>query len=145
MKASDIRIGNWVTTDLFPELPKEKNPYKEFQIVAMNIGFDNSSVFSDVNYYPKSVSLEKLKPIPLTPEWLERFGFNSELWINLNTHYFELIHTKENGVDWFYPVYAEINELSCEMEQQVSLNRIQYVHQLQNLYFALTGDELELK
>jgi len=61
-------------------------------------------------------------------------------WINLQTHYLKFIYTKE----YWYPVYVQIPELSSEDEQQVGLKRIKYIHELQNLYFVLTGDELEL-
>ena len=93
-----------------------------------------------IDYY----NLE-IEAITLTEEWLVMLGFvkdgNGNHWINLQTHYLEFIYS----IGYFYPVYAQIPEMSHEDEQRVSLNRIQSVHQLQNLYFALTGEELKLK
>jgi hypothetical protein len=74
------------------------------------------------------------------------FGFvkdnnNGSYWIDLQTHYLELMPS--NG--YWYPTYAQVPEMSHEDEQRVSTNRIKFVHELQNLFFALTGTELEMK
>lgn len=84
----------------------------------------------------------KIKPIPLTEDRLLEFGFKKGkiYWIDLQTHYLELIPSE----DYLYPVYVQIPELSHEKHQCVYLNRLKHVHQLQNLFFAITGKELEL-
>lgn len=71
---------------------------------------------------------KRLSPIPLTPEILEGCGFEKEnVWFcNRN------IDIKM--LDNIYEVY--INEI---------LTKVQSLHQLQNLYFALTGEELTVK
>lgn len=94
----------------------------------------------------KKAYLEKHQPIPISFDWLKSFGFikdtsNGNYWLNLQTHYLELM---ESNCYW-YPVYAEVPELLSLPEQRVSLNNIQYIHQLQNLYFALTETELVVK
>ena len=77
------------------------------------------------------------KMIPLTEEWLIKF-FN--------------IH-RRNGNNWLFDFSENftcmwdgerilIEEYS---EGEFPLKHIKYVHQLQNLYFALTGQELTLK
>ena len=73
------------------------------------------------------------KPIPLTDDWLLKFGFKKE----------DKTPSKEHGqyfsiwiLDYKYSfAYAPFRE-DCG---------IKYVHQLENLYFALTGTELELE
>lgn len=76
---------------------------------------------------------------------LTGFGFvkddNGNYWMDLQTHYIEL--TPSNG--YWCPIYAQLPEMSHEDEQRVSINRIQFIHELQNLFFALTGTELEMK
>lgn len=72
-----------------------------------------------------------LKPIPLTEEWLLRFAFVKEddnyelkqIRINLNHQ------TTKIGAGWI----------------GVDVHHCEYVHQLQNLYHALTGKELTIK
>lgn len=80
--------------------------------------------------------LSMVRPIPLTEEWLERFGalkYGVEendpyflLEYKYNNAHHDFLHFGNNGECWKYP-------------------HIKYVHQLQNLYFALTGEELTLK
>ena len=66
------------------------------------------------------------KPIPLTEEWLLKFKDKVD---------YEL---SDSGDSVFIrTIGPDINEIDIE--------RVKYVHQLQNLYFALTGDELSIK
>ena len=86
-----------------------------------------------------------LNPIPLTEEILLKFGFekdeNEIFHIDLFTHYLELMYS----MDCYYPIYIEKAQMSSENEQRIGLNNLEFVHQLQNLYFALTGEELTFK
>ena len=80
--------------------------------------------------------LKEFQPIPLTEEWLLKFGFekytNNEF--SFETKDFE-ISFLNGGLKLLCGEYAE---------NPISLNNQKYVHQLQNLYFALTGTELTL-
>ena len=88
----------------------------------------------------------QVQPIPITEEWLLKFGFNQ------NSHSDNYIKGKEHlsikfgewqddrgfkSKEWIYST-AQSDAGCCEL-----LN-IKFVHQLQNLYFALTEKELEL-
>jgi len=121
MKATKLRIGNWVY---------DANCEMEIQI--------GSGSHID-NLHPKS------KPIPLTEEWLERFGFNqfdeSDFFIPLDSDK-SLILMNVRG--YWYPRIQQEAEMSHQYIQEVNLNYVKQVHQLQNLYFALTGEELTL-
>lgn len=83
--------------------------------------------------------------IPLTPEWLERMGFTMDInpLIMLGTPdrflYFAVVRGE------FYPALKTYSEFANEEPQTASLNRIEYVHELQNLYWCLCGKELEVK
>jgi hypothetical protein len=78
-----------------------------------------------------------IEPIPLTEEWLLRFGF-----IRDNK---EILSLKENENEFIF--FLEGNHVIIDKQQGQQLSGIsidcEYVHQLQNLYFALTGKELE--
>lgn len=63
-------------------------------------------------------------PIPLTPEWLERCGF--EFAPSVGYYVYELPN-KPQGID------------------SIKVGSGVFLHQLQNLYFALTGEELQIK
>ena len=79
-----------------------------------------------------------INPIPLTPEILEKCGFENK---KLGKDYWELPNEKcING--WseeftFYLPYFEMNTYTGTVS-------IKALHQLQNLYFALTGEELKI-
>ncbi len=67
-------------------------------------------------------------PIELNDEWLEKFGFEK-----VNDGF-------ENGIRIEY-----VPEMDCywlETNNEVQTSPIKFVHQLQNLYFALQGKEL---
>jgi len=78
------------------------------------------------------------EPIPLNTKWLEKFGFKKskvssqfdkeKLTIQVSN---ELERHKKGRV--YFNSWAILEE------------SIKYVHQLQNLYFALTGEELTFK
>lgn len=75
------------------------------------------------------------KPIRLTEEWLLKFGFEKQMaW----TYKISLIGNKNLvyylGEKGWSIGNKNYSDFSCE-----------YVHQLQNLYFALTGEELTFK
>lgn len=78
------------------------------------------------------------KPILLTEEWLVKFGFdriNNSLTSRLySNNVFEIM---TNGYIYHFWIYDNT-------EGGFEIN-IKNVHQLQNLYFALTGEELTIK
>ena len=76
-------------------------------------------------------------PIELTEEWLLRFGFQKDKKGRLQ--YFCLFD--ENLVVKFTLMtidFSTIKANGCKLD-------VKYVHQLQNLFYALTGQELEIK
>jgi hypothetical protein len=79
-----------------------------------------------------------IKPIELTDEWFGRFGFEKDDSIPFG--------------DFEYVIQYVIQCKSCmigispefEFYNGIYSQYIKFVHQLQNLYFALTGQELKL-
>jgi hypothetical protein len=82
-------------------------------------------------YYNASI----MTPIPITEEWLLKFGFEKDYsnYIIEAGDYFHSI--KKDGEEWIYS-YDESDACCYE------LRSIKYIHQLQNLYFALNDKEL---
>ena len=73
-----------------------------------------------------------LEPIPLTVEWLVNFGFEVE------EDYYVSVLSYDFGEIKIYP-----SPNGFFFIEGVIQKHIKSVHELQNLYFALTGDELE--
>ena len=132
MKANELRIENYVING-FNETLKIQN------------------IISKLN--TDGYLLETLKPIPLTEEWLLKFGFKKQKTIISGNVYSIKINKTNN---WFsvheQSEYDDPNSLSLkELKKWWSFNdnryevKIKSIHQLQNLYFALTNEELTIK
>lgn len=122
MEAKNFRIGNWVNGE-----------YRGFSNDVQIYGMDKK-VIQHSHESVQPLPTEHFNPIPLNEEWLVKFGFNkgeeSYLWERTGNG-FTIEFETGNGV------------VGCYLER-VELDVI-YVHELQNLFFALTGTELELK
>ena len=83
------------------------------------------------------------EPIPLTEEWLLKFGFES---YNQKSYKLNIILDNKDTFLVFYShsggnIMMSINDPKNDYNL---IREIKHVHQLQNLYFALTGEELEI-
>lgn len=130
MKASELRIGNYVqgTKLSIPRLGIESDGI--YQISGYGI------------YLLESGSLA-YEPIPLTEEWFEKFNatkdkeFNMHYTLPINGDYGYMLFLKDGDE---YDVFIHVDEDSILL-----YNSIKFVHQLQNIYFAISGEELILK
>jgi hypothetical protein len=117
MKANELRIGNW-----FNEfgIPKQVTPNLILKLYQIEIA---GKVAIDIS------------PIPLTPEILVKAGFENKS--STTDYIFEYGNFIIGGTRkrLFPSVWGEDG-------LQDYGNLIEYVHELQNLYFALTGKEL---
>lgn len=78
-----------------------------------------------------------IEPVPLTPEWLERCGFLAHKNGLLVANGVFIEHKPPRFVTLFY---SDGTSYARPMGKH-----IEYLHQLQNLYFDLTGEELTIK
>lgn len=87
-----------------------------------------------------------IKPIPITEEWLLKFGFQKDKNHGLvYDHPSPLIPENEHkDLGTNYPSFFFNKRLNRWMDCHTRVC-VDYVHSLQNLYFALTGEELCLK
>lgn len=124
MKANELRIGNLVQVD--GAIVKVDSIHTSEQYNTART--ENGRLYSFV--------LDCVEPIPLTDDWLVKFGFIEK-------------------DKWFYKEGFCIGYLTTEDNLQIEyciaghggwkVLELKSVHQLQNLYFALTGEELTLK
>jgi hypothetical protein len=121
-----LRIGNYIRYN-------EKFPYDP------ELELDNEGPLSEDDFNHMLIDSEFRKNaeyIPLTAEWLERFGFKSTsegYWAddNLEVGY----TTTDENMQYEY----------LSIKSMTEMVDLKYVHQIQNLYFALTGSELTIK
>lgn len=115
MKASELRIGNYVYDTL---------------------GKVNKIDLEAITYIVKELH-NQVKPIPLTEEWLLKFGF---------------VKSKVSSQFDKEKLTIQIaNELEYHKKGRVYFNswailesQPKYVHELQNIFFSLTSEELTI-
>jgi hypothetical protein len=132
MKASELFPGAWVRWNV------EDNSGKPIQTIEMVVEVSRVNAYSLGCTVP--APLEDLEPIPLTPEILtEWFGF-------------EMIHRSGVSEGWFkgtnpvtkdYLVYLKRIRDGTPFFFDNGHHEMKYVHQLQRLYHALTGEPLK--
>jgi len=130
IKANELRIGNYVT------LCQINDEYIEFDMPVSSIHSDNTIRLLNNRGEIGCFGLRQCKSIPLTEEWLLKFGFTKEAngW-----------HKKDICNDFSALYWERLAGLDLSVNKRsMHLSNIEYVHQLQNLYFALTGQELQL-
>lgn len=110
MKASELRINNWI---------KDGNDFEQITIDHLSCLNSGRCEFD---------------PIPLTEEWLLKFGFEC-----LDSRRYQKKYRRNYSIDGFMTSESFMVGLGS------ALTKLEYVHQLQNLYFALTGEELVVK
>lgn len=129
MNPEELRIGNWIEG-------QKSGVWNPFQLTVSTIKqlvdkeWLRDNRIPDINQY--------LRSITLTEEWFEKFGFKSfkikgvtySFSINTRTGYFEIDYNQ--------------NEL-CFYGYKSRRIVLKYVHTLQNLFYALTEEELKAK
>lgn len=81
------------------------------------------------------------KPIPLTEEWLVKFGW---IW-NQECNSYEKYPNGDARMNLAFKEISVSYTMFNYVIKALIAEGIYYVHQLQNLYFSLTGEELETK
>ncbi|MPS73993.1 MAG: hypothetical protein E2590_12735 [Chryseobacterium sp.] len=145
MKAREVRKGNLAYKinrnyyiHLPIEIPLEIVKIGIFEVDVINQG--ENIIY--VEEYQK-VSFFDLSPIEITEEWLLKLGFEkkSKKWKDGSVS--EDLFIKGNFFIRLHNGYNTFSKFDFNYEQ-VFLTNVDYVHQLQNLYFALTNEELTL-
>ena len=119
MKASELRIGNSIMQD------------DDFVFVTL--------------WRLEFIGKNKLeyKSIPLTEEWLLKLGFD-KLENDIPTYFKCFGNLIEDDYEYSFNIYvdSEQNHFITVFGRKII---IKHVHQLQNLYHALTDEELTIK
>ena len=141
MKTNELRIGNWVLyNDLYCKI-----------IGIDKIGMDEDRVL--VEYHNGETDycyVGYIDPIELTEEVLVKIGFEEKIgYIN----YSKVFYDENNHCDSINIYYCQrlkhfkfTHDKGKKVDlQMMDLYNIKYLHQLQNAYYCLTNQEIEIK
>jgi len=136
IQAKELRIGNRVNMPFLGSLELEVIGLAvkdDFQLYIQSKSFENT-------FFEKP---EKYRPIPLTEEWLIKLGFDFE-----KTELGVDFYIKQVGIDFLRfssKGHWSISSGKSTWYMDRNFKSPKHVHTLQNLYFALTSEELTLK
>jgi hypothetical protein len=118
MKASELRIGNYY---MFAD---------NDGIVCRQVKEIKHNQFGLLSDYD-GVNFENCRPLNLTEDWLFKFGFKGT-----EGYYYD---SEIGAIEFYY----EEEILVCDIYNYRN-ESVEYVHQLQNIFFALTNKELKI-
>ena len=129
MKANELRIGNFV--------------YFGVNIVPIKSIHTESVLKSPVYVYVElneklanlCLDMSEISSVPITSEILLACGFEKPAY-SYNGKIFHLSEWDAYPLNWL---------VAMNKNGAVIIDRLKYLHQLQNLYFALTNQELDVK
>jgi len=115
IKVNELRLGNLTSAGVVNEILQDCFYVHDGESSLKNTWFN-------------------IQPLPISKEWLLKFGF----FENINHNPSWQLDVKLGFSIWGrigkgFNVFVDSDEIG---------NPIKYVHQLQNLYFSLTGEEL---
>jgi len=127
MEAKELRIGNFVMYS---------------SVITVN-----ENKIKECVQHP-----ERFGPLGLTEEWLLKFGFEKVVYDSDETGYgteYELKCSSDVFMvyqdDFSVALYSCKEVIGRDLSVIPTWNQVKTVHGLQNLYFALTGNELTIK
>jgi len=143
MTNTELRIGNFI----------DRNGLMEVKSIhPMHL-----KIYDHVNKckFTHAFFVSTFKPIPLTEEWLLKFGFkkctvlglydDSFLMNNVLKSDLYFRRSYQGGYYWGFITESTLIGSKPKEHEFYDAKPVEYVHQLQNLYFALTGEELTIK
>jgi hypothetical protein len=123
MKPNELKIGNWVKQ-------LKGNTHKFEQEIQFSI-----DDFELMRSYPMvNVMCE---PIKITEEWLLKLGFGKE-----KSYAFSIEVIEGIFIDITFTISGSVTVKLMNDDFIIVPPHIQYIHQLQNLYHSLKGEEL---
>lgn len=132
IQANELRLGNFIyKIGLDYVMGNPIADYNDKEVVEVDL-----DVIENVLKFNNTTDYELYEPIPLTEEYLLRFGFEKTM---------EWTYSKKLVGNLKLVYYLGEKGWSIGFKNYSDFSNLTYIHQLQNLYFALTGEELTLK
>lgn len=123
IQANELRIGNWVS------YKRKKAVINEIDKHVLEVDFNGKRIAS---------LAKNFHPIPLTPELLEKAGFRIVNHIG-GYSFYTLDRKGKNRENPPIDIYE-----NRTLHNNYPVKHCKYLHQLQNLFWCLTGKELTI-
>ncbi|MCE3278008.1 MAG: hypothetical protein K0S44_199 [Bacteroidetes bacterium] len=127
IKLNELRLGNYVQPD--------KDHLNQFHGVGL-VTLIQEEKFTVSNHYPG----KWFEPISITEEWLVKFGFKQDQDCVLGLYPIKYF---DDLTAWRTKCHFAVSSFGDDPYYDLDVPNIKFVHQLQNLYYALTGNELQ--
>jgi hypothetical protein len=136
MKANELKLNNYI---------QDRFGKQVWVYQLSNLGDEN--IINEESYPPY------YKPIPITQEWLFKLGFQDDDVIEEGfiMGYYLIYTDLENDENEFALIQGEEGYYLAEEREECWLTAFtspkpfQYIHEIQNAFFLLTGIELKIK
>lgn len=128
MKATELRLGNWVHDG-------SRFPMQVVGIFMNDVYLNFEGNEGDV----WECKFQDLQPFEIDDEWLQKSGFQKYDQMGPISFWYHEHLLKYNGHVGLFPDSAKIKFMQMDWKDAIHVN---YVHKLQNLYHVLTGAEL---
>lgn len=144
MDAKEFRIGNYVYEKYWNS---STSKFENSLIEICAIHKTHIRCQDDCAY-----NFEDIEPIPLTEEILINCGFKNFNFTDKEKGF--IIEHKEPSKSVYIRTFAEpnikgffnvFNRCECNRKEIQYIKKIEFLHELQNIYFALTNKELTVK
>ena len=122
MKTTELRVGNYIE-DCFD--------VKRYEVRQLDL-----EDFSAMLNYRNSSHPNTYRAVKLNDEWIKSFGFE-----NIKTQ--DKFFTKDNTIG-ISTADDKFRFIQGNFVYQIILRELEYVHELQNLYYSITGVELSV-
>ena len=131
MKTNELRIGNFVKDNIFIYKVASVDFHSIYGEIDNVFNYKDAAVEDTYKSGYYNLQIENIEPVLLTEEWLLKFD-----WFSIDEGRYTF-----RDIEY----YTISNEGSLYFMGNYTCTDIKYVHQLQNLYFAMTDNELTIK
>ena len=130
MEAKNLRIGNFIKDRGNKVI---RIDFMEYQESEYSTKFGQRMFLGEEEVHPMTEYTDYAIPIEITDEWLSKLGFTRD---------------DETDYRWYLldkSIAYDADDNCIRIADSWEFGKRKYVHELQNLFFALTGNELTIE
>lgn len=134
VKVRDLRIGNYIKT--------KEDDFHFHEILQINKG--SICIEDAVSDEFVCVDIIDVEPIKISKDWLEKLGFIfiiRNMW-ELKIDFYTKLQFYENQDEYITLFVQNYNNGERISDTHLAIKNAKYIHQVQNLFFDLTGRDL---